>query len=82
MQIHQDQMQMEQFQIQIKIIHVIYMIWQVIVRNGQQKPIAFRAIRAWYVEVVTTAATTTLALDAPNLPLVPSITVPSDQCFI
>ena len=68
-------MQMEQFQIQIKIIHVMYMIWQVIVLNGRQKPIAIPTIRAWNVEAVATSATTTLALVA-TLPLMPTTTVP------
>ena len=75
-------MQMEQFQIQIKIIHVMYMIWQVTVRNGQQKPIAFPAIRACNVEVITTTAATTLAIVATTIPLVPTASVPSDLYFI
>ena len=58
------------------------MIWQVIVLNGQQKPLAVPTIRACYVEVFATIATTALAVVAATVPLMPALTVPSDLYFI
>ena len=75
-------MQMEQFQIQIKIKYVMYMIWLITVMNGQQKPIAIPTFRAWDVEVVATLAASTLAIVTTTVPLLPTVTIPSDQYFI
>ena len=45
----------------------MYMIWQVIVWNGQQRPGATAALLVLYVEAVATAATTARALVATTI---------------
>ena len=52
-----------------KIKYVMYMIWQVIVSNGQQRPVASATILVLHVEAIaTTAATTRASVAAPLRP--------------
>ena len=53
------------------------MIWQVIVGNGQQRPVATATLLVLYVEAITTTATAARAVVATTLRPTAAATIPS-----
>ena len=54
----------------------MYMIWQVIAENGQQRPIAIPTVLALAGEAFTTADTTTRAIAATTIRAIAMTTFP------
>lgn len=54
----------------------MYMIWQVIAENGQQRPIAFPAVLALAGEAITATATATRAIAAASVRAIAVATFP------
>ena len=65
-----------------KIKYVMYMIWQVIVLNGQQRPLATVAILVLNVEAVATTAPTTRAIVTATIRPAATTTFHSAQFYI
>ena len=60
----------------------MYMIWQVIVENGQQKPIAFPTVLVLTGEAVTTTAAATRVIALASVRLTAPAAFPSGHFYI